>query len=69
MIADSLFYLYWILFFLFFGPRTEKFNIVSNDRGRTQNLDFSVLDPKYPFWASLVQKSKSSFQAEIWYLD
>ena len=40
------------------GPRAEKFNIVSNDHGRTQNCDFSVFAWKYPFWANLVQKLK-----------
>ena len=34
------------------------FNIVSNNNGRTQNCDFSVLDRKYPFWPSFIQKSK-----------
>ena len=36
----------------------EMFNIVINDHGRTQKSDFSFLDQKYTFWASLVQKSK-----------
>ena len=46
------------------GPRAEKLNIVSNDHG----CDFSVFDPKYPFWANLLKnekKSKLSVEAEI----
>ena len=39
-------------------PRAEKFNIVSNDHGRTQKCDFSDLGRKYPFWPYLVQKIK-----------
>ena len=42
------------------GPRAEKFDIVSNDLGRTHKCDFSVFDWKYSFWANLVQKSKLS---------
>ena len=38
------------------GPRTKKFNIVSNDHGLTQKLDFSVLDRKYPFWVNFGPK-------------
>ena len=34
---------------------SEKFTIVSNDHGRTQNSNFSVF---YPFWANLVKKIK-----------
>ena len=49
------------------GPGTEKFNIVRNSHGCTQNCDFFVLDRKYPFRASLAQKSKLSAEAEIWY--
>ena len=30
---------------------------------------FSVFDRNYAFWANLVQKSKLSAEAEIWYLD
>ena len=33
-------------------------NIVTNDHGRTQKHNFSVLDRKYRFWANLVQKNK-----------
>ena len=29
------------------GLRVQKFNTVSNDHGRTQKCDFSVLDWKY----------------------
>ena len=32
-----------------FGPRSEKFNIVSNDHGRTQKCDFCVLISKTNF--------------------
>ena len=32
-----------------FGPRSEKFNIVSNDHGRTQKCDFCVLVCKTSF--------------------
>ena len=42
------------------GVHAEKFNIVTNDQGRMQNCKFSVLHRKYPFLASLVQKSKFS---------
>ena len=37
----------------------EKFNIVSDDHGRMQKRDLSVLDWKYPFWANLVQKNQN----------
>ena len=40
-------------------PRVEKFDIVSNDHGRTQNYSFSVLDQKYPFCLFLVQNVKT----------
>ena len=43
---------------MFVAARTEKFNIVSNDQGRTQKCEFSVLDHNCPFWANLVQKLK-----------
>ena len=43
---------------MFVDPRTEKFEIVSNDGGRTQKCDFSDLDQKYPFQENLVQKIK-----------
>ena len=45
--------------------RAEKFNVVSNDHGRTQNCDFSFLDRKYPFWSGFLQKSKLVFQFGI----
>ena len=41
------------------GPRAEKFNIVSNDHGRTYKCDFSVFERKYPFWANLVKKNQN----------
>ena len=47
------------------GLRMEKSNILSSDRGRTQNCVFSVLNRKYSFWASLVQKTKLSISAEL----
>ena len=37
------------------GHRAEKFNIVSNDYGRTHKNDFSVSDRKYCFWTNFVQ--------------
>ena len=40
------------------GPCAEKFNMLSNDHGRTQKRNFSVLDQKYPFWVNLVQEIK-----------
>ena len=40
------------------NARAEKFNIVSNDHGRTRKCDFPVSDRKYPFWANLLQKIK-----------
>ena len=39
------------------GPHAEKFNIVTTMDAR-KKCDFSVLDRKYPFRASLVQKIK-----------
>ena len=39
------------------GPRVEKFNIVSNDNGRTKKCDVSFIDQKYRF--GLVQKVKN----------
>ena len=38
--------------------RAEKFNIVSNNHGRTRKCDFSVSNCKYRFWANLVQNIK-----------
>ena len=38
--------------------RAEKFNIVSNDHGRSHKCDISVSDRKYHFWAHLAQKIK-----------
>ena len=43
-----------------YRPPCGKVEYSKNDHGRTQNYDFSVLDRKYLFWASLVQKSKLS---------
>ena len=40
--------------------RAGKFIIISNDRGRTQKCDFSVLDRKYSFGKFGPKKSKSS---------
>ena len=40
------------------GTRSEKFNIVSNDHGRTHKCDFSVFDQKYLFWANLFKTKK-----------
>ena len=37
------------------GPRAEKFNIVSNDYGRTYKSDFSVSDREHCFWTNFVQ--------------
>ena len=44
--------------FVSVDPRAERFIIGSNDHGRTQNYDFSVLDRKYPFFGNLLQKIK-----------
>ena len=40
------------------GTRAKKFNIVRNNHGHTQRCEFSLLDRKHPFWASLAQKIK-----------
>ena len=45
--------------FVSVGHRAEKFNVVSNDHGRTHKWDFSVFDQKYPFQANLVKKVKT----------
>ena len=34
----------------------EKFNIVSNDHGRTDRYDFSDFDRKFPFWVNSIKK-------------
>ena len=36
----------------------EKFNIVSNDHGRTHKCNFSVFDRKFYFYGNLVKKVK-----------
>ena len=41
------------------GPRTEKFNIVSNNHGCTHKCDISVFDQKYSFWVILVKKNNN----------
>ena len=41
------------------GPHAEKFNIVSNDHGRTHKCSFSVFDRKFPFWANLIKKNQN----------
>ena len=41
------------------GPRTEEFDIVSNNHGRKKKCDFFVFDRKHPFWANLVKKKKN----------
>ena len=41
-------------------PRAEKFNIVSNDHGRTHKHDFSVFERKFPFGQIGQQKTKLS---------
>ena len=41
------------------GPCADRFNIVSNDHGRTQKCDFFVLDRKFPFLANLIKKIKN----------
>ena len=38
-------------------PHVEKFNIVSNDHGRTHKNVFSVFDRKFTFWANSVKKN------------
>ena len=40
------------------GPHAKKFNIVSNDHGRTHKHDFSVFERKFPFWANWSTKNK-----------
>ena len=40
---------------VYVNPRAQKFNIVNNDHGRTEN---SVFDWKYPFWENLAQKNQ-----------
>ena len=39
------------------GPRAEKFNVVSNDHGRTHKCNLSVVDQKCPFWTNLIKKT------------
>ena len=46
----------------------EKFNVVSNDHGRTHKCDFSVSDRKYPFCANLVKKKKIQIVSLNWNL-
>ena len=41
------------------GPRTEKFNIASNDHGHTQKCNFSVLDWKYSFLGKCGPKNQT----------
>ena len=41
------------------GPRAEKFNIVSQNHGRTHKCDFYVFDQKFPFWENLVKKNQN----------
>ena len=43
----------------------EKFNVVSNDHGRTHKCDFSVSDRKYPFCANLVKKKNPNCQFKL----
>ena len=43
----------------FVGPRAEKFNIVSNDHGRTHKYNFSVFNRKSPFWANLLKTNQN----------
>ena len=44
--------------FVSVGSRAEKFNIVSNDHGRTHKCDVSVFDWKFPFWCKFGEKIK-----------
>ena len=41
------------------SPRAEKFNIVSNDHGRTHKYNFSVFNRKSPFWANLLKTNQN----------
>ena len=41
------------------GHHVEKFNIVSNDHGRTHKRDFSFFHRRFPFWVNLVQKNQN----------
>ena len=41
------------------GPRSEKFNIVSNDHGRTRKCNFSVFDWKYHFLGKFDPKTQN----------
>ena len=41
------------------GPRAEKFNIVSNNHGRTHKCDFSIFDRRFLLWANLVKKKQN----------
>ena len=49
-------------------PGVEKLKMISNDLGRTQKSEFSVLDRKYLFGKIWSKKSKLSVYAKIWYL-
>ena len=51
--------------FVSVGYCVEKFDIVSNEHGPMQKCKFYVLDRKYPFWVSLVQKSILSVQVKF----
>ena len=51
-------YLLSHLFFVSVARRRKGIYIERNDHGRTQKCDFSVLNWKYPFWASLVETIK-----------
>ena len=42
------------------GAHAEKFNIVSNDHGRTHKCDFSVFHQKYPFLGKYSPKNQNS---------
>ena len=50
----------------------EKFNIVSNDHGRTQKYDFSVINQKYPFVSltgnlDLVKFKYAEFNVDVYF--
>ena len=47
------------------GPRAEKFNPVSNDRGCTQKCKFSVLDWKYSFFGKICCKESNLSVEEL----
>ena len=51
------------------GPQVEKFTVVNNDDGRTQNCDFSVIDGNILSEQARSKNQKLLVEAEFCYLD